>query len=96
MLIIVSHLTRPSEPQMVARFYGKMKTPVGDTPELEAAGMEETYRNPQRFDHTKLLPGTNWEFCKWDRVDTIGFLICCAISGAIVGLFVFLLNLAAG
>ena len=77
------------------QFYGKMKTPVGDTPELEAAAMEETRRNPGRFDHTKLVRNSTWEFCKWDRVDTIGFLICCAVSGAIIGLFVLLLKWAA-
>ena len=56
--------------------------------------MEETRRNPTRFDHTKLLPSSNWEFCKWDRVDTIGFLGCCALSGAIIGLFLFVLKAA--
>jgi Na+/proline symporter len=95
-LILASLLTRPTDPARVAYFYGKMKTPVGDTPELEAAAMEETRRHPTRFDHTKLLPASNWEFCKWDRTDTIGFLACCAVSAAIVGLFVYLLNLAAG
>lgn len=95
-LIIVSRLTRPTDPARVALFYGKMKTPVGDTPELEVAAMEETRLNPTRFDHTKLLPRSNWEFCKWDRTDTIGFVACCSLSAAIVGLFVFLLGLASG
>jgi Na+/proline symporter len=95
-LIVVSLLTKPTDPARVAFFYGKMKTPVGETPELEAAAMTETQRNPTRFDHTKLVPASNWEFCKWDRTDTIGFAACCAVSAAIVGLFVFLLNLAAG
>jgi hypothetical protein len=93
--MIVSWLTRPTDPQRVAQFYGKMKTPVGDTPELEAAGMAETRRNPTRFDHTKLLPRSNWEFCKWDRVDTIGFLACSALSGVIVGIFIVFLRWAA-
>ena len=31
---------------------------------------------------------------RWDRVDTIGFIACCALSAAIVGLFVILLRLA--
>src|SRR5262249_44780780 len=52
-LVAVSLLTRPTDPARVAFFYGKMKTPVGDTPELEAAAMEETRRNPTRFEHTK-------------------------------------------
>jgi solute:Na+ symporter, SSS family len=95
-LIVVSLLTRHPDPVRVAMFYGKMKTPVGATPELEAAGMDETRRNPSRFDHTKLLPASNLEFCKWDRVDTIGFLICSALSAAIVFLFIGLLKMAAG
>ena len=95
-LIAVSLLTKPTDPARVAFFYGRMKTPVGDTPELEAAGIEETRRNPTRFEHTKLLPSSNWEFCKWDRVDTVGFIICCVLSAAIVGLFLLLLRAAGG
>ncbi|MEO7598875.1 MAG: hypothetical protein ABIV50_08080, partial [Opitutus sp.] len=94
-LMVVSLLTRPTDPARVAQFYGKMKTPVGATPELEAEGMEETHRNPTRFDYTKLLPRSNWEFCKWDREDTVGFLACSALSGAIVGIFVAFLRWAA-
>jgi hypothetical protein len=93
-LILVSLLTKPTDPARVALFYGKMKTPVGDTPELEEAAMEETRRNPTRFDHTKLIPSSNWEFCKWDKVDTVGFLACSALSAAIVMLFVSLLKWA--
>ena len=94
-IMIASLLTRPTDPALVAQFYGKMKTPVGDTPELEEAAMAETRRNPTRFDHTKLLPSSNWEFCKWTRVDTVGFAICSALSGAIVVLFVVVLKWAA-
>jgi hypothetical protein len=68
---------------------------VGDTPELEVATMEETRRNPARFDHTKLFPRSNWEFCKWDKVDAIGFGACCAVSFSIVGIFILLLRWAA-
>ncbi len=95
-LLVTSLLTRPTDPARVAQFYGKMKTPVGETPELEAAGLAETARNPGRFDQTKLVPASNWEFCKWDRVDTIGFLACSALSGAIVLTFIGLLRWAAG
>ncbi len=94
-LLGASLLTRPTDPARVAQFYGRMKTPVGDTPELEAAALAETARNPARFDHTKLFPQSRWEFCKWDRVDTIGFLVCCALSAAIVGLFLLVLQSAA-
>lgn len=96
-LILVSFITRPPEQKRIDQFYGKMKTPVGATPELEAAAMQETQRNPHRFDHTKLFGlSSTWEFAKWDREDTVGFFGCCAVSGAIIGVFVVLLRLAAG
>jgi Na+/proline symporter len=96
-IVVVSYLTRHPDPTRVAVFYGKMKTPVGDTPELEAAALEETRRNPGRFDRTKLFgANSTWEFCKWDRVDTIGFIICSALSALIVGFFLFALRAAAG
>lgn len=95
-LVLVSYLTPRTAAARVDQFYGKMKTPVGATPELEAAGLAETRRHPQRFDHTKLLPWSAWEFCRWDRVDTIGFLVCSALSGGIILLFIGLLKLAAG
>ncbi len=95
MLILVSLLTRPPEPARIDQFYGRMKTPVGATPELEAAAIGETLRNPRRFAHTKLFGAdSSWEFAKWDRVDAIGFAGCCVTSAAIVGLFVLLLKLA--
>lgn len=94
-LLGVSLVTRPTDQARVARFYGRMKTPVGATPELEQAALAETEQHPERFDHTKLWPRSNWEFCRWDRVDTFGFLACCALSGAIVLLFVALLRWAA-
>jgi hypothetical protein len=95
-LIVASLLTRPTHPELVDQFYGKMKTPVGDTPELEQAAMAETQRNPRRFEHTKLFPNSNWEFCKWDRVDALGFVICCLVTVFITGLFLYLLKLASG
>jgi solute:Na+ symporter, SSS family len=96
-LILVSLFTRPPDRARIDQFYGKMKTPVGATPELELAGMEETRRAPHRFDHTKLLgANSSWEFCKWHRVDTIGFLGCCATSGTIILVFWLMLRWAAG
>lgn len=94
LLIGVSLITRAPEKRIVDQFYGKMKTPVGATPLLEAEAMEETRRNPHRFDHLKLFPSSSWEFTKWDKVDTIGFLACCAVSGGIIALFWGLLRLA--
>ncbi|MBL9218424.1 MAG: hypothetical protein JNG82_08050 [Opitutaceae bacterium] len=96
-LLLVSLFTRPPDRARLDQFFGKMKTPVGATPELEAAAMAETRREPGRFDRTKLFgAGSAWEFCKWDRVDTLGFLGCCATSGTIILTFWLLLRWAAG
>jgi solute:Na+ symporter, SSS family len=96
-LILVSLFTRPPEKRRTDLFFGKMKTPVGATPELEAAAMAETARAPHRFDDTKLLgPGSVWEFGKWDKVDAIGFIACLAVSGGILAGFWLLLRAAAG
>lgn len=84
-MICVSLATRPPSPESVAAFFGKMKTPVGATPEIDARALEETRRNPSRFEGTKLFPGSSWEFTKWDRTDAVGFAACCAVSLGIVG-----------
>jgi solute:Na+ symporter, SSS family len=94
-LIGVSLVTRPAPTALVDRFYGKMKTPVGLTPELDAAAMAETLRDPRRFEQAKLFPRSAWELTRWNREDTIGFVACCAISGAILGGFMLVLRAAA-
>ncbi|ATC64453.1 hypothetical protein CMV30_11080 [Nibricoccus aquaticus] len=95
-MLVVSLFTKRADPVLVAQFYGKMKTPVGPSPEADAAEVEATRRNPTRFDGDKLLgAGSSWEFCKWTRQDTWGFLACLATSWAIVGAFVLVLHFAA-
>ena len=94
-LIGVSLCTAGPPAPLVDRFYGKMKTPVGATPELEAAAMAETARDPRRFEDTKLFPRSAWELTKWNREDAVGFAVCCAISGAILGAFMLVLRAAA-
>jgi hypothetical protein len=86
-LVIVSLLTPPTDPKRVARFYVRMKTPVAATLDQDALDVEESYRNPTRFDHTKLFPKSNWEFTKWNKEDTVGFLGCCALVGFILVFF---------
>lgn len=94
LLLLLSLLTRPPERSRVDLFYGKMKTPIGATPELEQAAMEETRRNPGRFDHLKVWPRSSWEFTRWDRIDSWGFIACCAITVGIIALFALLLQWA--
>jgi len=83
----VSLVTRPTDPERVARFYARMKTPVAPTLEEDARRVAESYAHPTRYDHLKLFPGSNWEFTRWDRTDTLGFLACCALVGVVLLVF---------
>lgn len=85
-MIGVSLITSPPPAQDVAAFFGKMKTPVGETRQLDDAALLETRSNPARFDQTKVFPASSWEFTKWDRTDGLGFAACCAASASIVAL----------
>jgi Na+/proline symporter len=96
-LILVSLGTRAPDRARTDLFFGKMKTPVGATPELELSAMAETARNPGRFDDTKLFGRASaWEFAKWDKVDAVGFIACLGVSGGILAGFWLLLRSAAG
>ncbi len=87
LVIGVSLLSRPTDPVRVARFYARMKTPVAATLEEDAVAVEASYANPTRYDHLKLFPRSNWEFTKWDKVDALGFLVCCALVGVVLLVF---------
>ncbi len=96
LLFGVSLLTRLPDRAVVDQFFGKMKTPVGATPQLDLLALEETRRNPGRFDHLKLRPRSSWEFTRWDATDTIGFAASCLVTFAIIGAFLGLLRLVRG
>ncbi len=87
LVFFVSLFTRRPDRERVDLFFGKMKTPVAETPELDAEEMERTRLNPSRMDHAKLFRGTSWEFTRWNRVDTIGFVLCCIATAVILALF---------
>jgi hypothetical protein len=76
----------------IARFYVKMKTKVITDREQDKIELEKSYADPTRFDHTKLFPKTNWEFCKWTKEDTWGFLASSALTAGIVVAFWLLLK----
>jgi SSS family solute:Na+ symporter len=95
MLLFFSFFTPRADPLRVARFQAKMKTPVAPTPELDHEEVEKSYAEPSRFDYTKLMPGTNWEFTKWTRKDYLGFGGCWLITLAILGLLWLVVNIGA-
>jgi SSS family solute:Na+ symporter len=95
-LIPISLLTRDKIPQAdIARFYVRLKTPVHPDPLKDAEEVQKSYADPARFDHLKLFPRSNWEFCKWTRTDTIGFVVSVCITGGILLFFWGLIQLIA-
>jgi hypothetical protein len=92
-LIPISLITRNKGlEENIARFYVKMKTKVIADRELDKAELEKSYANPARFDHTKLFPKSNWEFCKWDKEDTWGFFASTALTVGILLAFWLLIK----
>jgi SSS family solute:Na+ symporter len=83
-LIIVSCLTRRDDKTMLDRFFVKMKTQVHTDPQEDARQMELSYADPGRFDDRKLFPNSDWEFDKWDKTDTVGFLISAVVAVLVV------------
>jgi len=71
----------------IKRFYVKMKTQVIEDRELDEAELEKSYSDPTRFDHLKLFPKSNWEFCKWTKEDLYGFLATSALTAIILTAF---------
>jgi SSS family solute:Na+ symporter len=71
----------------IKRFYVKLKTQVIADRELDDAELEKSYANPSRFDHQKLFPKSNWEFCKWTKEDLYGFLATSALTAIILAGF---------
>jgi len=92
-LIPVSLITRDKGLEKnIARFYVKMKTKVIADRELDKAELQKSYDNPTRFDHLKLFPNSNWEFCKWDKDDTWGVLASTALTVGILLAFWLLIR----
>ncbi len=87
LLLVVSRFTRPADKARVDRFYARMKTPVGGTLDEDAVQVALSYGDPKRYDHLKLFPDSQWEFTKWNRQDTLGFLGCCLLVGFILVFF---------
>ena len=76
-LIIASLLTKPNRKDALDRYYVKMKTPTEPDPKEDKRALEESYADPQRFDHKKLFPGTSLEIQRPGRADIAGFVLSC-------------------
>jgi SSS family solute:Na+ symporter len=83
-IILASLATDPGDPLRADRFYAKMRTPVGETPEEDKRQIELSNAEPHRFDDTKLFRNSQWQFVRWTKKDYFGFFGCWLIAGAIM------------
>ncbi|MEX0326180.1 MAG: sodium:solute symporter [Puniceicoccaceae bacterium] len=87
LLFLVSWLTRPAERKHLDYFFGKIYTPIQETPEKDQEAIQWATDNPQELAKRKMFPGTQWEIAKPDKMDILGF----GGSWVIVGLVILLL-----
>ena len=80
---------------MLDRFYVKMKTPVLPDHEADQRELEASYANPDRFNNKKLFPNSSWELTKWNKEDTIGFLISVLAALGIFGMLFVVFGIGA-
>jgi len=91
-IIIVSLLTRPDDTQRLALFYAKMRTPVLVDRKKDEDELAKSLADPSRYRDKLLFPNSQFEFFKWNRVDTIGFVLSVFVVFGIIGMLQFLLH----
>jgi hypothetical protein len=94
-LILVSLVTRRNSAEALDRYYAKMKTEVHPDPHTDRQNLEESFRNPKRFESSRLFPGTDLEMLKPRRSDVAGFLVSCLICVLIIALLAWLAGIGA-
>lgn len=95
LLIVFSWFTRDSDPKRTRRFYVKMRTPVGDGPEDDAARLARALEGDESICQQKILSKSVWEFYQPTKQDVVGFFACCVVAALILFLFQYLLGLGA-
>ncbi len=86
-LFLISYVTKPAPKPNLDRFFARLHTPVQKTPEEERDALEDSYRNPGKFEKDKLFPGSNWEIMRPTKTDFLGF----GGSWILVGVIILLL-----
>lgn len=87
LLFVFSAVTRPVPKAHLDRFFAKMHTPVGKTPEEEERRLADAYAHPDKYEMDKVIPGSNWEIMRPRKIDVLGF----GGSWILVGVVILLL-----
>jgi len=94
-MILLSLITRPNSTETLDRYYVKMKTPVLSDPEEDVRQLEESYKDPRRFDDKRLFPRTKLEFQKPTFVDVAGLVVSIGICFLFLWLAYWVANIGA-
>lgn len=94
-LMLVSFVTPRGNKEQLDRYFAKMKTEVDADPIKDEAKLAESYANPTRYDHRRLMPGTDWEFMKPSKKDIMGFLASVAACFVIIVLLMWVAGIGA-
>ncbi|MGD8779879.1 MAG: sodium:solute symporter family protein [Ignavibacteria bacterium] len=85
-LVVVSLLTKQNNDKSTEQFFLKMRTRVrGLGPDVDKQDVEESFVNPQKTKDVLLFPDTNLEVYKWNKQDSVGFLISTFIVFLVIG-----------
>ncbi|MCP4378178.1 MAG: sodium:solute symporter family protein [bacterium] len=90
---LICLMTPRDEEMMLKRFYAKMRTRVQTDRQEDAVELAASLEDPHRHDHLLLFQNSNWEFYRWNRQDTVGFLLSVVGVFGILGFMYVLLTL---
>jgi solute:Na+ symporter, SSS family len=83
----VALLTPADRNPLAERFFLKMRTKVrGMGPEADARDVRNALDNPEKTRELLLFPNTQWEFYRWTRQDSLGFLFSIGVVFVVLGM----------
>jgi SSS family solute:Na+ symporter len=94
-LFFVSLLTKTNSEKVLNEFYASIQMPCIKDQEQDEKNVRELIENPELRKSRKLFPNSNWEFWKPTKMDIWGFIICWALVGFIILLYIIIMKIGA-
>lgn len=96
LLIIASLLFKFDQEKLIRPFYTKMRLPVNQSGRnADAEMLKKALANFEETKSALVFPNSSWEFYKWNRQDTLGFLLAWGMVFLILALLYVAVNLGA-
>jgi SSS family solute:Na+ symporter len=94
-MFVISFVTKRDSETLLDRFYVRMKTIAVADKEKDRRELEESYLNPNRFEHMKVFPNSEWELNRWNKQDILGFLLSCSLMAGVIVVMVLVVSYGA-